>query len=231
MTYTVEEGCEQKYINEEIHFQDALIVEGKAIFENCRIFCNEAENSKNIMINSSGKLIFNNCQIICCGINESFFVESNIGSLEIYECHILNFYNFVGGTFHKLEVNNCEFNDCVGNIIDATFGRGILFAVAFMASLSKFKIYNCRFICKNVPQYLKNQEISIEKPLLKGSFEITRSSFEVGYFPLKLFKLRENSELKKCKFVNVNDVPADLCYGMTTCIDCQFEIKPKGETK
>jgi len=231
MTYTIEKGSEKRYINEEIHFQDALVIEGKVIFENCRIFCNEADNSNNIMINSSGELVFNNCQIICCGFNKSFFVESDIGSLEINECRILCFYNFVGGTFSKMEANNCEFKDCAGNLINTAFGRGILFAVSFMASLSKFRIFNCRFICKKVPQYIKDQEINMEEPLLKGCFEITRSSFEVGCFPLKLFKLRENSELKNCKFVNVNDVPADLCYGMTTCIDCQFDIKSKGETK
>lgn len=268
MTYTIEKGSEQRYINEEIHFQDALIVEGKAIFENCRIFCNEVINGNNITVKNNGILQFNNCQITSCGINkpeheyacacaisrfqqkkcqeinsfssqmvdiynQCFFIMGMGGSLIVDECIIKNFYHFAGGIFHTVETNDCEYKNCLGGLFDIGLSSNPMALNQFMYNHKSllFKITNCRFLCKQAPSYFSKQEEEGLGILLQGNFTISNTSFELGMLPLKLFNLDGNSELKNCKFINVNDVPADLCYGMTTCIDCQFEIKPKGETK
>ena len=67
MRNTIESGEEMYFADKEIHFDNGLSIEGKAVYENCRIYCNETKSSGGIEIEEDGELEFINCELICCG--------------------------------------------------------------------------------------------------------------------------------------------------------------------
>lgn len=46
MRNTIEAGEEMLYSDKEIHFDESLTIEGRAVFENCKIYCCENGNRK-----------------------------------------------------------------------------------------------------------------------------------------------------------------------------------------
>lgn len=147
MRNTIESGEEMYFADKEIHFDNGLSVEGKAVYENCHIFCNETDSSGSIEIEEGGELEFINCELICCGKvsnknNRVFcFVKSDNGSLTIKNCKIQNFLNFAAGCFQHLEVSDSEFNDCAGGLFDADTDE-------------KGTITNSKFICRMLPDFI-----------------------------------------------------------------------------
>lgn len=224
MKNTIESGEEMYCADKEIHFDNGLSVEGKAVYENCHIFCNETDSSGGIEIEENGELEFINCELICCGKvsvknNRVFcFVKIDNGSLTIKNCKIQNFLNFAAGCFQHLEVSDSEFNDCAGGLFDADTDE-------------KGTITNCKFICRMLPdfidKYYENEASRIfnryERTLIRGWFDISACTFDFAKdISLTALDLEDISDVKDCTFVNDVAVPAELCSGLTTCIQCQF---------
>lgn len=88
MRNTIEAGEEMLYSDKEIHFDESLTIEGRAVFENCKIYCCENGNGSSMEIEEDGELEFINCEIIFCGIgvskrkNYEFCLRSFSSSLE-----------------------------------------------------------------------------------------------------------------------------------------------------
>ena len=68
MRNTIEAGEEMLYSDKEIHFDESLTIEGRAVFENCKIYCCENGNGSSMEIKEDGKLEFINCEIIFCDV-------------------------------------------------------------------------------------------------------------------------------------------------------------------
>lgn len=222
MRDTIESGEEMYFADKEIHFGNALSVEGKAVYKNCRIFCNETESSGGIEIEERGELEFIDCELICCGVvpdkrNCVFhFVESDNGSLTMKNCKVQNFLNFATGCFQQLEVSDSEFNDCAGGLFDAdTDERGT--------------ITNCKFNCSKLPdfisEYYEEGSSRSERTLIEGWFDLSTCTFDFAKdIGLTALSLEDISDVKDCTFVNDDAVPAELCSGLTTCIQCRFDV-------
>lgn len=125
MRNTIEAGEEMLYSDKEIHFDESLTIEGRAVFENCKIYCCENGNGSSMEIEEDGELEFINCEIIFCGIGvskrknyEFCFISSNNGSMKIKDCKLYNLYHFADGSYQELEVTNSEFTNCMSEIFD-----------------------------------------------------------------------------------------------------------------
>lgn len=226
MKNTIESGEEMYFADKEIHFDNGLSIEGKAVYENCRIYCNEAESSGGIEIEEDGELEFINCELICCGRVPDkknyvfYFAKSDNGSLTMRNCKIQNFFHFATGCFQKLEVSYSEFNDCAGGLFDADTDE-------------KGTITNCKFNCRKLPdfvgEYYEEEATGIfdryERALIKGWLDISACTFDFAKdIGLTALELEDISDVTDCTFVNDIAVPAALCSGLTTCTQCKFDI-------
>lgn len=222
MRNTIESGEEMYFADKEIHFDNDLSIEGKVVYENCRIFCNETESSGGIGIEENGELELINCDLICCGKvpdknNCIFcFVKSDNGSLTMRNCKIQNFLHFAAGCFQQLEISDSDFNDCAGGLFDADTDE-------------KGTITNCKFNCRKLPEfiseYYEEGSSKYERTLIKGWFDISSCTFDFAKdIGLTALDLEDTSDVTDCTFVNDVAVPAALCSGLTNCTQCKFDI-------
>lgn len=220
MRNIIESGEEMYFADKEIHFDNGLSIEGKAVYENCRIYCNETQSSGGIEIEKDGELEFINCELICCGRVPDkrsyifYFVKSDNGSMTMKNCKIHNFFHFATGCFQQLEVSDSEFNDCAGGLFDTDTDE-------------KGTISNCKFNCRKLPdfvgEYYEEGSSRSERTLIKGLFDLSACTFDLAKdIGLTALDLENISDVKDCTFVNDAAVPAGLCSGATTCIQCQF---------
>lgn len=233
MKNTIESGEEMLYSDKEIHFTESLAVEGRAIFENCKIYCCENGNSSNIEIEEDGEVQFNNCEIIFCGVGaakkknyEFWFINSDNGSMTIKDCKLYNLHNFSMGSYKDLEVTGSEFINCMSGIFDAdTDNQGI--------------IKDCRFLSRKLPDFVKDEDEEAEEeeeaypdkkvvgkrldPLIEGYFEISDCTFEFGTnIALYALDIDDISSVSNCTFINDESVPVERLEDYTTCIHCKF---------
>ena len=227
MRNTIEADEEMLYSDKEIHFDESLTIEGRAVFENCKIYCCENGNGSSMEIEEDGELEFINCEIIFCGVGvskrknyEFCFITSDNGSMKIKDCKLYNLYHFADGSYQELEVTNSEFTNCMSEIFETD--------TDYDGTIS-----NCRFISREVPEFIKNHDDEADEyeevkfyfnnALIMGYFNISDCTFEFGVdMGLYALELEDISSVSNCTFVNDERVPAELLQDYTTCIHCKF---------
>ena len=233
MRNTIEADEEMLYSDKEIHFDESLTIEGRAVFENCKIYCWENGNESSMEIEEDGELEFINCEIIFCGVGvskrknyEFCFITSDNGSMKIKDCKLYNLYHFADGSYQELEVTNSEFTNCMTEVFDTD--------TDYDGTISE-----CRFISRNdnddKEEACTNKKVAVKKaavkkaagkgmyPLIRGYFDISDCTFEFGVdMDLYALELEDISSVSNCTFVNDERVPAELLQDYTTCIHCKF---------
>ena len=250
MRNTIEADEEMLYSDKEIHFDESLTIEGRAVFENCKIYCCENGNGSNIEIEEDGEVQFINCEITFCGIgvskkknHEFWFINSDNGSMTIKDCKLYYLHNFATGSFNELEVSGSEFINCMSGIFSTdTDNLGI--------------VKDCRFLSRKLPDFLKaededededvdendedeyedededeDEEIYSNKallkkvsgPLIEGYYEISDCTFEFGTkVNIYALEIDNTSSASNCTFINDESVPVERLEDYTTCIHCRF---------
>ncbi len=251
MRNTVESGEEMRFENEEIHFKNALTIEGSAIYENCKIFCYEDGSTAAIELAEDGELTFRECEITFCGANgdDEYFISIDDGSLKMEHCKLYNLYRFVQGNYSELYVSDCEFLNSVQYVFATDTDETA-------------QIENCRFLSREMPDFVGEKE-NIEQeasnpfssarrfglftggvcgviagaalrhtsdysPLLEGAFEMDDCTFEFDA-DMKRYAIEYLSDVSctvsDCTFVNDRAVPAHYLDGNDiTCMHCGFEV-------
>lgn len=233
MRNTIEADEEMLYSDKEIHFDESLTIEGRAVFENCKIYCWENGNESSMEIEEDGELEFINCEIIFCDVGASkrknygfCFITSDNGSMKINDCKLYNLYHFAEGSYQELEVTNSEFTNCMAEIFDTD--------TDYDGTISE-----CRFISRNdnddEEEACTNKKAAVKKtvvkkaagkiidPLIRGYFNISDCTFEFGAnTDLYALELEDISSVSNCTFVNDEQVPAELLQDYTTCIHCKI---------